>query len=195
MRATRSDDTVIDGAFIPDSYIARVVPAGLGGVDGFVLGIFAWAEATFGSIYLGLAERAMELAISATQKKTSVAMGDRTMAYNPMVQYAIAEMGIELDSIAAHVERTAADWSAGVDYGMAWPIKLFAAKFKAVEGAKRIVDLAMDVSGGSGMFKGNELERIYRDVRCGGFHPANSSIVHEVIGKGLLGVLGEVPRW
>ena len=195
MRATRSDDTVIDGAFIPDSYIARVVPAGLGGVDGFVLGIFAWAEATFGSIYLGLAERAMELAISATQKKTSVAMGDRTMAYNPMVQYAIAEMGIELESIAAHVERTAADWSAGVDYGMAWPIKLFAAKFKAVEGAKRIVDLAMDVSGGSGMFKGNELERIYRDVRCGGFHPANSSIVHEVIGKGLLGVLGEVPRW
>jgi alkylation response protein AidB-like acyl-CoA dehydrogenase len=104
-------------------------------------------------------------------------------------------MGIELESIAAHVERTAADWSAGVDYGMAWPIKLFAAKFKAVEGAKRIVDLAMDVSGGSGMFKGNELERIYRDVRCGGFHPANSSIVHEVIGKGLLGVLGEVPRW
>jgi alkylation response protein AidB-like acyl-CoA dehydrogenase len=195
MRATRSDDTVIDGAFIPDSYIARVVPAGLGGVDGFVLGIFAWAEATFASIYLGLAERAMELAISATQKKTSVAMGDRTMAYNPMVQYAIAEMGIELESIAAHVERTAADWSAGVDYGMAWPIKLFAAKFKAVEGAKRIVDLAMDVSGGSGMFKGNELERIYRDVRCGGFHPANSSIVHEVIGKGLLGVLGEMPRW
>ena len=195
MRATRSDDTVIDGAFVPDSYVVRVVTAGLGGVDAFVLGIFAWAEATFASIYLGLAERAMELAISATQKKTSVAMGGRTMAYNPMVQYEIAEMGIELESIAAHVERTAADWSAGVDYGMAWPIKLFAAKYKAVEGAKRIVDLAMDVSGGSGMFKGNELERIYRDVRCGGFHPANSSVVHEVIGKGLLGVLGETPRW
>jgi alkylation response protein AidB-like acyl-CoA dehydrogenase len=195
MRATRSDDTIIDGALIPDSYIVRVVPAGLGGVDPFVLGIFAWAETTFASIYLGLAERAMELAIAGTQKKTSVAMGGRRMAYNPMVQYAIAEMGIELESIAAQVERVAADWAAGVDHGMAWPIKLFAAKYKAVEGAKRIVDLAMDVSGGSGMFKGNELERIYRDVRCGGFHPANSSIVHEVIGKGLLGVLGEMPRW
>ena len=33
MRATRSDDTVLDGAFIPDKYIARVVPAGAGGVD------------------------------------------------------------------------------------------------------------------------------------------------------------------
>jgi alkylation response protein AidB-like acyl-CoA dehydrogenase len=195
MRATRSDDTIIDGAFIPDSYVARVVPAGLPGVDLFVLGIFAWAEATFASIYLGLAERAAELAIAGTTKKTSVAMGGRSMAYNPMLQYAIAEMGIELESITAHVERVAADWSAGVDYGMAWPIKLFAAKYKAVEGAKRIVDLAMDVSGGSGMFKSNELERLYRDVRCGGFHPANGAIVHEVIGKGLLGVLGETPRW
>jgi len=195
MRATRSDDTVIDGAFIPDSYVARVVPAGLPGVDPFVLGILAWAETTFASIYLGLAERAAELAVAATKKKTSVAMGGRSMAYNPMVQYAIAEMGIELESIGAHVERVAADWSAGVDYGLAWAIKLFAAKYKAVEGAKRIVDLAMDVSGGAGMFKANELERIYRDTRCGGFHPANSSIVHEVVGKGLLGVLGEMPRW
>jgi alkylation response protein AidB-like acyl-CoA dehydrogenase len=165
-------------------------------VDGFVLGVFAWAEATFASIYLGLAERAMELAVSSTQKKTSVAMDGRSMAYNPMVEYAIAEMGIEHESIAAHVERVAADWSTGVDYGLAWAIKLFAAKYKTVEGAKRIVDLAMDLSGGTGMSKGNELERIYRDVRCGGFlHPANSSIVHEVIGKGLLGVLGETPRW
>jgi len=195
MRATRSDDTIIDGAFIPDRYIARVVPAGLAGVDGFVLGIFAWADATFASIYLGMAERAVELAVAGTKKKTSVALGGRSMAYNPMVQYSIAEMGIELESIAAQVERVAADWSDGVDYGMAWPIKLFAAKYKAVEGAKRIVDIAMDVSGGTGMFKSNELERMYRDVRCGGFHPANSNIVHEVIGKGLLGVLGETPRW
>jgi alkylation response protein AidB-like acyl-CoA dehydrogenase len=195
MRATRSDDTIIDGAFVPDHYVARVVPAGLPGVDAFVLGIFAWAEPTFASIYLGLAQRAMELAIAGLQKKTSVAMGGRSMAYNPMAQYAVAEMGIEFESIAAHVERVAADWSAGVDYGAAWAIKLVAAKYKAVEGAKRIVDVAMDLSGGSGMFKGNELERIYRDVRCGGFHPANSSTVHEIIGKGLLGNLGETPRW
>ena len=28
MRATRSDDTLLEGAFVPDKYIARVVPAG-----------------------------------------------------------------------------------------------------------------------------------------------------------------------
>jgi hypothetical protein len=33
------------------------------------------------------------------------------------------------------------------------------------------------------MFRGNELERLYRDVRCGGFHPFNASAVHEIVGK------------
>jgi len=195
MRAPRSDDTVIDGAVVPDPYIARVVPAGLAGADPFVLGIFAWAEPTFASIYLGLAERALELAVAGSKKRTSVALGGRSMAYNPMVQYTIADAAIELESITAHVERIAHDWSVGADYGMAWPMKLVAAKYKAVEGAKRIVDIAMDVSGGTGMFKSNELERIYRDVRCGGFHPANSALVHELVGKSVLGILGEEPRF
>ena len=54
----------------------------------------------------------------------------------------------------------------------------------------------MTVSGGTGMFKSNELERLYRDVRCGGFHPANSMLVHEIVGKTMLGIdLGEQPRW
>jgi alkylation response protein AidB-like acyl-CoA dehydrogenase len=33
MRATRSDDTVLDGAFVPDKYVVRVVPAGAAGAD------------------------------------------------------------------------------------------------------------------------------------------------------------------
>ena len=43
MRATRSDDTVLEGAFVPDKYIARVVPAGAAGADNFVVGFFTWA--------------------------------------------------------------------------------------------------------------------------------------------------------
>src|SRR6516162_748115 len=194
MRATRSDDTIIEGAVVPDPYIARVVPAGLAGADQFVLGIFAWAEPTFASMYLGVAERALELAVAGVKKRTSIALGGRAMAYHPMIQHSIAEMAIEIENISAHVERIAADWSTGVDHGMGWPAKLVAAKYKAVEGAKRVVDLAMDVSGGTGMFKSNELERLYRDVRCGGFHPANSALVHELVGKTTLGVVGEEPR-
>jgi hypothetical protein len=42
----------------------------------------------------------------------------------------------------------------------------------------------------------HELERLFRDARCGRFHPTNSGLVHEMVGKTALGVgLGEQPRW
>jgi alkylation response protein AidB-like acyl-CoA dehydrogenase len=195
MRATRSDDTILEGAFVPDRYIPRVVPAGLAGADLFVLGIFAWAEPTFANIYVGIAQRAIDLAIAGLKRRTSIGIGGRALAYHPMLQHAVAEMTLTLDGMIAHVDKVAADWSEGVQHGGLWPSKLVSAKYHCVEGAKRIVDLAMDVSGGTGMFKGNELERLYRDVRCGGFHPANSALVHELVGKTSLGILGEEPRW
>jgi alkylation response protein AidB-like acyl-CoA dehydrogenase len=193
MRATRSDDTLLDGAFIPDKYVSRVVPAGT--ADLFVLSIFGWAEPTFGSIYLGLAERARDIAAAGVKKRTSLAL-TRSMAYHPEVQRCFSEMQLTLEAAGAQVDRVAEDWSTGVDHGAQWPMKLVAAKHNAVEAAKKVVDLAMAVSGGGGMFKSNELERLYRDARCGGFHPANTLLVHEIVGKTVLGIeLGEQPRW
>jgi alkylation response protein AidB-like acyl-CoA dehydrogenase len=193
MRATRSDDTILDGAFVPDKYIGRVLPAGT--ADLFVLGIFAWAEPTFANIYLGLAERARDLAAASVKKRTSLAL-TRSMAYHPEVQRCFSEMQLALEGAGAQVDRVAEEWSNRVDHGAQWPMKLVAAKHNAVEAAKKVVDLAMAVSGGSGMFKTNELERLYRDVRSGGFHPANTLLVHEIVGKTVLGIdLGEQPRW
>ena len=42
---------------------------------------------------------------------------------------------------------------------------------------------------------GNELERLLRDTLVGPVHPANPNVVHEVVGKTALGLLGEPPRW
>ena len=195
MRATRSDDTILDGAFVPDRYIARVVPAGFAGADAFVLGIFSWFEPTCASIYLSIARRAMDIAVEGLGKRTSIALDGKTLAHHPMQQYAVAEMMLELEGAAPHVERIANDWSEGVDHGGLWPAKLVATKHHAVQAAQRVVDLAMEVSGGAGMFRRSELERLYRDVRCGGFHPANSALVHEIVGKTAVGVLGEPQRW
>jgi len=195
MRATSSQDTVLEGAFVPDEYIARVVPPDFAGADLFVLAVFVWAEPTFGSIYLGLAQRALDISVASVRTKTSVAQLSRTMAYHPGVQQNVAEMVLALDGATAHVERVADDWSNGVDHGGLWPSKLVSAKYHAVETAKKVVDRAFDINGGSGMFKRSELERLYRDVRAGTIHPANSMLVHEIVGKSALGVLGELPRW
>ena len=60
---------------------------------------------------------------------------------------------------------------------------IVSAKHHAVEACWKIVDLAMEVSGGAGMFRGNELERLFRDARCGRFHPANTFLVHEIVAQ------------
>ena len=196
MRATASQDTVLEGAFVPDRHVIRTRGPGFAGADEFILTLFGWFEPTIANVYIGLAERARDLAIERIKTKRSVAQMTRSMAYHPGVQQAIADIVIELEGMIAHADRIADDWTNGVDHGDMWPAKLVAAKYHCVEGAFRAVDRAMDVSGGRGMFKGDELERLYRDVRCGRFHPANAMTVHEVVGKSALGVLGEAgPRW
>jgi alkylation response protein AidB-like acyl-CoA dehydrogenase len=195
MRATRSDDTVLENAFVPDRYIARVIPAGAAGIDPFVLGIFAWALMGFGNIYYGLAKRALDQAITAAKGKGSLALS-RSMAYHPEVQHAIAEMVIELESIGPHLESVAQDWSNGVDHGAEWPSKIFAAKYRAVEGSWRVVDLGLDITGGAGIFRSTGYERLLRDARLGRIHPASSFLTHEVVAKTALGIsLDEQPRW
>ncbi len=193
MRATRSDDTILEGAVCPDKYIGRIVPAG--GADLFVLCLFAAALSGITAVYLGIAHRALDLAVASAKKRTALAV-TRTMAYHPEVQHEIAEMRLRLEAIDAQFDRLINDWDANVDYGGEWPLKIVATKYNVVEGAKEIVDKALTLSGGTGMFKVSELERLYRDVRCGGFHPANSLLTHEIVGKITLGIdLGEQPRW
>jgi alkylation response protein AidB-like acyl-CoA dehydrogenase len=195
MRATRSDDTLLEGVVVPDKYIPRVVPAGAAGVDDFVLGIFAWALLGFGNVYYGLAQRALDLTVAAVKEKSSLGL-TRSMAYHPTVQYGVAEMVLGLESIGPQLEAVAQDWSNTTEHGPEFMPRIVAAKYNAVESAWRVVDKAMDVSGGFGMFKKSELERLFRDARAGRFHPTNSALTHELLGKVTLGINpDEQPRW
>ena len=195
MRATRSDDTILDGVFVPDRYVVRVVPAGAAGIDPFVLALFAWALLGFGNIYYGLARRALEVTIETVKSKRSIGL-TRSMAYHAELQHRIAQMGLAFESIGPHLDRVADDWSNGVDHGGRWPAKIFAAKYHAVEESWRIVDLALEVAGGFGIFRRSGLEQLFRDARLGRIHPANSMLTHEIVAKTLLGISpDETPRW
>ena len=120
----------------------------------------------------------------------------RSMAYHPEVQHAIAEMVIELESIGPQLEKVAQDWSNGVNHGAQWPSKIFAAKYRAVEGSWRVVDLGLEIMGGAGIFRSVGYERLVRDARLGRIHPASSFLTHEVVAKTALGIsLDEQPRW
>ena len=59
-----------------------------------------------------------------------------------------------------------------------------------------IADKALDLSGGFGMFKKNEMERLFRDARAGRFHPTNAALTREFVAKTALGIDPDAqPRW
>lgn len=195
MRATQSHDTVLDAAFVPDKFIARVVPEGMAGADDFVLGMFVWALLGFGNVYHALARHAFDKALASIPSKTSVAM-TRSMAWHPEVQSAIAEMAIELDSTEAYLDRVADDWTNEVDHGALWGAKTVMVKCHAVESAWRVIDRAFELAGAYGIFHASGWERILRDGRLGRIHPANKALTKELVAKSYLGLDVDVqPRW
>ena len=195
MRATESHDTILDHTFIADEHTPLVCPAGFAGAGPFQLSLFAWALLGFGAVYAGIARRAYDITVDKLPDRTSVAL-TRSMAHHPEVQHYVAEMRMNLEMIDAFLERTAADWAAGVDYGMDWPVKIIATKHTVVNRAFEVVDRALDLSGGAGIFKRTRIEQLFRDCRLGRIHPANEMLAHEVVGKLSLGINPDDPqRW
>jgi alkylation response protein AidB-like acyl-CoA dehydrogenase len=194
MRATQSQDTILEGAFIPDDLVALVCPVGFAGAGPFHIALFAWALMGFASTYLGAAKRAFDLTVTEMPRRHSMAMGG-SMAHHPEVQHEVAEMRIAYDAAEAMLERTCADWAAGAGHED-WPVRLVATRSFVINQAFNIVDRAMDLTGGAGAFRRNRMEQLFRDIRMGRFHPGNTLLAHELVGKLCLGVdPDEPPRW
>ena len=194
MRATRSDDTLLENVFIPDEYIVRALPTGFGGADAFVSTLFAWFLISIGSIYYSIGRRALDLTLERVKEKKTLGL-TRSLAHHPAVQHDVAEMVMELESILPFLESTANDWCAGVAHPD-WVIKLLSVKYKATVGAWKVVDAAFELGGGFSAFRKNEMERLFRDARLGRLHPANAALSRDLVAKGVLGIdPDERPRW
>ena len=194
MRATQSQDTILDKAFVPDDLVALVCPAGFAGAGPFQVSIFAWALLGFAAVYLGAAKRAFDMTIERMPQRTSLAL-ENSMAHHPEVQHNVSEMRMAYDAAEALLDRTASDWAAGVDHPD-WPVRLVSARQVVINNAYDIVDRALDLTGGAGAFKRSRIEQLFRDVRMGRFHPGNTMLAHELIAKLCLGVDPDAsPRW
>jgi alkylation response protein AidB-like acyl-CoA dehydrogenase len=195
MRATMSNDTILDRAFVPDEATILVCPAGFAGAGMFHVALFAWALLGFAAVYSSIARRAFDEVVTKLHQRTSVAL-TRSMAYHPGVQHDVAEMRIHLEAMTAHLDRVCDDWANGVDHGHDWPAKIVACKYDVVNRAFAVVDTALDLTGGSGIFKRSRIEQLFRDARLGRIHPGNSLLTHELVGKMSLGINpDEQPRW
>ena len=194
MRATQSQDTVLHDVFVPDELCPLVCPAGFAGAGLFQVAIFAWGLLGFAAVYHGAARRAFDLTVERMPQRSSIAL-TRSMAHHPEVQHNVTEMRVALDAADALLDRTCTDWATGVAHPD-WPVRLVGTRYFVINQAFDIVDRAMDLSGGGAAFRKNRLEQIFRDVRMGRFHPGNTLLAHELIGKLCLGLNPDDPqRW
>ena len=194
MRATQSQDTVLDEAFCPDELCPVVCPTGFAGAGPFHVAVFAWALTGFAAVYHGAARRAFDITVAKMPTRTSIALTN-SMAHHPEVQHHVAKMRMAHDAADALLDRTAADWEAGAQHED-WPVRLVGTRQVVINAAYDVVDRAMDLSGGAGAFRSNRLEQLFRDIRMGRFHPGNRLLAPELIGKLCLGLDPDAaPRW
>ncbi len=174
MRATGSNDVILENVFIPNEAIAARRPAGVWHpLWDTVLPI---AMPIIVSAYMGMAEAAMDIAIATAQGKEELTGLVGTMN-NQMV---IASMATnEMVRMNNNFQFTPSPNNSEA---------ILARKTIATTAIKEAVDTAANIVGGAGFFKGHALERIIRDVRAMHFHPLPEHKQTQISGRLLLGL-------
>lgn len=186
MRATQSHTTHLAGAVVADERVARILPVGPSG-DAYSLAIAANFHTLIASVYAGLADRALELAVDSAQRRTSLRSGGAPQALDPDIRWRIADAALALDALDPQLQAVARDRDAGVDRGMRWFRDLAGLKHRAVETARHVVDQSMRIAGGGAYRWSAELSRLQRDVLAGIYHPSDTEAVHATVAADLLG--------
>jgi alkylation response protein AidB-like acyl-CoA dehydrogenase len=190
MRASQSNTTILDGAVVPPGRIFRKLPVGPN-ADPLIFAIFACFETLLAGVYAGIGERALVLAVEAARRRTSFKNGGRSLAQDPDIRWKVAEAALAMDALYPQLSVVAGDVDRVADHGSQWFARLVGVKVRATETARTVVDLAIRVSGGSSYFRGSELERLYRDVLAGMFHPSDDESAHNTVANAWLGPLEE----
>ncbi|WP_457950179.1 acyl-CoA dehydrogenase family protein [Pseudarthrobacter sp. alpha12b] len=188
MRASQSATTVLDGVQVPADRIFRKLPVGPN-ADPLIFAIFACFESLLAAVYTGLGERALAVGVEGVKRRTSFKNGGRSYAQDPDIRWKVADAAMAMDNLYPQLRSVTADVDALADHGPQWFPKLVGLKVNATETARRVVDLAIRVSGGSSYFRGSELERLYRDVLAGMFHPSDDESAHNTVANAWLGPL------
>ena len=184
MRASQSRTTRLEGALVPAGRMVRSTPVGPHG-DAFVFGIFALFETLLSAVYTGIGDRAVELAARAARDRR---MPDGSPASaDPATRWKVADAALRMDGVSLELGAVARDLAEGADHGSYWFPLLSGLKYRSTETVRGVVETAVRVSGGRSYFRGQELERLYRDVLAGMFHPSSEDSVHSSVANAVLG--------
>ena len=115
MRATGSQDTVLEGVFVPDDTSRASCRLGSPASTSSSSRLPVGADRASGTSTTGC--RAAPRPDPRSVKRSVRWALARSMMYHPAVQHGIAEMAMEVEAIGPYLDRIADDWTNGVDHG------------------------------------------------------------------------------
>jgi alkylation response protein AidB-like acyl-CoA dehydrogenase len=177
MRATESRSAELKDVFVADDDVVlqRKVSS-----SGRITRVFAKAPFSIGAPYIGIAVAARNFVIDFMRDRPRYPL-KKPMSHLPSVYNKVGEMELLIEGARAVMWKAAAELE--IDHPRSWSRKAVAARMIAIENSVKVVDLALRAVGGSSYFKRLPLERYYRDVRAGLYHPFDSDESLEFLGK------------
>lgn len=158
MRATGSNDVVIDGLFIPDAGVSFRRKAGEWHPVFQVIASIAFPLVY--AAYVGVAESARDIAVGLARKK-------------PVNDYAVSLAG-RMDTAlraAQLAHRRMIEVAEGDGFSAETINETMIGRALVAENALKAVELALELAGGAGFYRVNGLERRFRDIQGVRFHP------------------------
>lgn len=168
MRATRSDDVVLDGVRVPADHAVDVKPASAqpprpGGA------FPAWNALLISAVYDGVARAARDWLVGYLNERTPANLG-RPLAALPRFQAAVGRIEALLAANRALLAAAARDEHDADGAALA--------KHTVTGNAVRSVEIGLSLIGNPGLSRRNPIERHYRDVLCARIHtPQDDTIL------------------
>ncbi len=182
MRGTGSHDVVLDDVFVPAEKI--VARRAWGRFDGPLKAAVVHFAPTIAAVYWGIASGARDQAV---QMITKMRRGETPYAEVPRVHRQLGQMDTTLRTswwaLLGALDDLGDDYVADAEAVNTVSI----AKRAAVLGAFEVVDEALDLVGGPSYYRSTPLERAWRDVRAGRYHPLTPETTLFYVGRTALG--------
>jgi alkylation response protein AidB-like acyl-CoA dehydrogenase len=186
MRATGSHDLHID-ADVAASCL-------LGGVEGLALWFAQlmphWLVASYAAVYVGVAQASIDAAVEH--------INGRNLGHLPAIRSRLGRADAAVGAARLAVQEAArrVDTDPGGSDTNRW---VWRAKLLAGDTAADVAASMLAAAGTSATRRGNPLERLFRDARCGALQPATSDVCADWLGIAALGgdpdSDGAAPRW
>lgn len=176
VRGTDHAHLVFDRAPVP---VANRLGEEGQGLEIALSGFLAPSRISVAMSCVGLAQRALELALDYAQRRETFG---RKIAERQAIAFRLAEMATEIQAARSLVIDAARTWEhEGGAVAASSMAKLF-----ATEMLQRVTDAALQVHGGIGYWSSSPIERVYRDARAQRFEEGTAEIQKTTIARELL---------